>query len=54
MEPSTMTAEQQACEEHFLTHTTQQSDGRFVVRLPTSLELLVSLQSEDYMLLNAG
>jgi hypothetical protein len=34
----TMTAEQQACEEHFLTHTTQQPDGRFVVRLPTKME----------------
>jgi hypothetical protein len=29
-----MTPEQRACEEHFLTHTTQQQDGRFVVRLP--------------------
>jgi hypothetical protein len=29
-----MTPEQQACEHHFVTHTTQQSDGRFVVRLP--------------------
>ena len=38
VELSTMTAEQQACEEHFLTHTTQQSDGRFVVRLPTKME----------------
>jgi hypothetical protein len=34
---STMTAEQHTCEEHFLTHTTQQSDGRFVVRLPTKM-----------------
>jgi hypothetical protein len=33
-----MTAEQQACEEHFLTHTTQQPDGRFMVRLPTKIE----------------
>jgi hypothetical protein len=33
-----MTAEKQACEEHFITHTTQQSDGRFVVRLPTKME----------------
>jgi hypothetical protein len=38
VEPSTMTAEQQACEKHFLTHTTQRSDGRFVVRLPTKIE----------------
>ena len=33
-----MTAEQQACEEHFIKHTTQQSDGRFVVRLPIKME----------------
>ena len=38
MEQSTMTAEQQACEQHFLTHTTQQQDGRFVVRLPTKMK----------------
>jgi len=31
---STMTTGQQSCEQHFITHTTQQ-DGRFVVRLPT-------------------
>ena len=37
MEQATMTAEQQACESHFITHTTQQ-DGRFVVRLPTKLD----------------
>jgi hypothetical protein len=34
VEQSTMTSEQQACEEHFLTHTTQQQHGRYVVRLP--------------------
>jgi len=33
-----MTAEQKACEEHFLTCTTQQPDGRFVVKLPTKVE----------------
>jgi hypothetical protein len=33
-----MTAEQQACEEYFITHTTQQPDGRFVVRLPTKTD----------------
>jgi hypothetical protein len=38
VEQSTMTAEQQVCEEHFLTHTTQQPDGRFVVKLPTKME----------------
>jgi hypothetical protein len=39
MKQSTMTVEQQACEDHFLTHTTQQPDGRFVVRLPIKMEL---------------
>jgi hypothetical protein len=33
-EQSTLTPEQQACEQHFITHTLQQGDGRFVVRLP--------------------
>ena len=33
-----MTAQQQACEQHFSTHTTQQPDGRFVVRLPKKLD----------------
>ena len=37
MEKSTITAEQHACELHFITHTTQE-DGRFVVRLPTKLD----------------
>ena len=32
-----MTTEQQACEEHFVTHTTQQEDRRFV-RLPTKMD----------------
>jgi hypothetical protein len=55
-----MTAEEQACEEHFLTHTTQQPDGRFEFRLPTkmespiNLELLAPRQSADYMQLNTG
>jgi hypothetical protein len=35
---STITTEQRACEEHFLTHTTHQPDGRFVVRLPTKID----------------
>jgi hypothetical protein len=38
MEHSTMTAEQKACKDNFLTHTSQQPDGRFVFRLPTKLE----------------
>ena len=33
-----MTAEQQAFEQYFITHTTQKQDGRFVVRLPTKME----------------
>jgi len=37
VEQSIMTKEQQACE-HFITHTTQQDDGRFVVRLPTKMD----------------
>jgi hypothetical protein len=35
VDQSTMTTEQKASEDHFLTHTTQQPDGRFVVKLPT-------------------
>jgi len=38
LEPSTMTTEQQVCEHHFITHTTQQDDGRFDVRLPTKMD----------------
>ena len=38
VEPSTITTEQQVCEQHFITHTTQQDDGRFVVRLPTKMD----------------
>jgi len=38
VEQSTITAEQRACEEHFITNTTQQPDGRFVVKLPTTME----------------
>jgi hypothetical protein len=38
VQQSTMTAEHQACEEHFLTHTTQLPDGKFVVKLPTKME----------------
>jgi len=58
VEQSTMTAEQQACEQHFSTHTTQQ-DGRYVVKLPTKmipsgLNLHASLQSADYIQLNSG
>jgi len=37
VEQATMNTEQQACEEHFVTHTIQQ-DGRFVVRLPTKMD----------------
>jgi hypothetical protein len=36
MEQSSMTAEQQACEQHFIANTVQQPDGRFV--LPTKLD----------------
>jgi len=33
-----MTKEQQACEQHFSTQTTQQHDGGSVVRLPTKID----------------
>ena len=33
-----MTAEQQAFEQYFITHTTQKQDGRFVVRLPMKMD----------------
>ncbi|OXA41905.1 uncharacterized protein LOC110859593 [Folsomia candida] len=32
--PRPLTQEEQQCEEHYVTHTTQQQDGRFVVSLP--------------------
>jgi len=38
VEQSTMRTEQQVCAQHFITHTTQQQDGRTVVRLPTKLD----------------
>jgi hypothetical protein len=38
MELSTITAEQKACEEHFISNTIKQEDGRFVGKLPTKLE----------------
>jgi len=33
-----MRAEQQACEQQFISNTTQQPDGRFVGRLPTEMD----------------
>jgi len=33
-----MTTDQKVCEQHFITHTTQQQDGRYVVRLPTKMD----------------
>jgi len=33
-----MAAEQHACEYHFISNTTQQQDGRFVVRLPLTMD----------------
>ena len=35
---STKSAVQHACEQHFITHTTQQQDGGFVARQPTKEE----------------
>jgi hypothetical protein len=34
VEPTSMTTEQLECEKHFTSHTIQQPDGRFMVRLP--------------------
>jgi hypothetical protein len=49
LESSKMTAEQKACEEHFYLNTTQQKDGRFVVKLPNNWNhtILVSLASQQ-------
>jgi len=33
-----MTTQQQFCEQHVITHTTQQDDGGFVFRLPTKMD----------------
>jgi hypothetical protein len=38
VEQSTITSEQQACEGHAIIHTTKQSDGRPVVKLPSKME----------------
>jgi hypothetical protein len=38
MEQTILTPEHQACEQHFTTTTTQDQDGRFVVRLPLKQE----------------
>ena len=38
VEQSILTAEKQACEQHFITHTTQQQDLRFVVKLSTKMD----------------
>jgi hypothetical protein len=39
VEQSTITSQQQACEGHALIHTTKQSDGRPLVKLPSNMEL---------------
>jgi hypothetical protein len=49
-----MTPEQHACEHHFVTTTTNQSDGRFIVRLPVKgnpNQLGTSRRSADSRLL---
>jgi len=58
VEQSIMTKKQQTCEQHFISHTTQQPDGIFVSDcqqrwIPSNLDSLAYLQSEDYMQLNA-
>ena len=60
MEQTTMTTEQQVCEQHFLTHTQPSNKMEDLLsdfqprRNPSNLDLLTSLQSEDYMQLKAG
>jgi len=54
MEQPILTPEHQACEQHFITHTTQRQDGRFVVRLPLKEEpnqLGTSRRSAEHRLL---
>jgi len=54
VEESTMTPEQQACEQHFITNTNQQQDGRFVVRFPLKADpnqLGTSRRSAEHRLL---
>jgi hypothetical protein len=59
VEPSTMTPEQ-ACEEHFLTHTQHSNQMEDTLSdfqpkgNPIKLGLLAFLQNADYMQLNAG
>jgi len=38
MEPSTMTTVQKVCNQHFISHTPQQPDGRIVVWLPAKMD----------------
>jgi len=38
VESTFMTLEQRACEQHFITNTTQQEDGRFLVKFPLKKE----------------
>ena len=57
LEQSTIT-EQQSCEQHFSTHTTQQ-DGKLWSNFQhkwilSSLDLLTFLRNKDFMQLNAG
>ena len=44
-----MTAEQQAYEQHFISNTTQQPDGRFIVRLPTKQLVSSRLSAERWL-----
>jgi len=38
MEQAILTPEHQACKQHFITHTTQRQNGRFMVRIPLKEE----------------
>ena len=57
VEESNITKEQQACEQHFITHTTQQNMEDLLSDcqqrwIPSNLGLFASVQSDDYLQLN--
>jgi hypothetical protein len=57
VQPTSMTSERLECERHFTSHTTQQPDGNFTVRLPlkaklTELVLHAAWHRTDFLPLN--
>ena len=56
VEQSTMTTEQRVCEQHFTTHTKQQTEDLLSVSqqrgIPSNFNLLASLKNDDYMQFN--